>query len=248
MIRIAAATLALLLSATALAQSPAVSPAVSPEERAKFEQVIRDFITANPAFIKEQLDRLEEETRVAQAAARQKLIGEHRATIFESKVAPVAGNPQGDVVLVEWFDYRCGYCKLIKPTIEKVVEGDGQVKVIHKHLPVLGSASVAASRAALAARNQGKYAELHEALMNHQGRMDQDTVMALAKAAGLDTERLEREMDAPEITAELDANRKVAQSLRIRGTPSFIVGDVIQVGTVDEDRLKRWIGEARKGG
>lgn len=244
--RFALAAALTLTAVPALAQTSA--PSVTAEERAKFEQVIRDFIAANPGFVQEQLDKHFEQQRVVQAEARQKQLTEHKATIYESKVAPVAGNPQGDVVLVEWFDYRCGYCKLIKPTIEKVVEGDGKVKVIHKHLPVLGTASVAASRAALAAQKQGKYAELHNALMNHQGRMDQDTVMALAKAAGIDTERLEKDMESPEITAELDANRKVAQELRIRGTPSFIVGTTIQVGTVDEDRLKRWIGEARKGG
>lgn len=240
--------LAAALTLTALPAMAQTSPAVTPEERAKIEQVVKDFIAANPAWVQEQLDRNFEEQRVAQAEKRREMLSEFTDLLYNSPVAPVSGNAQGDVVVVEFFDYRCGYCKLIAPTITDVVEQDGKVKVVHKHLPVLGSASVAASRAALAAQKQGKYKELHEALMRHQGRMDQDTVMALAQAAGLDTDRLVKDMDSPEITAELDGNRDMAQKLRIRGTPSFIVGTTIQVGTVDGDRLKRWIADARKGG
>jgi len=238
---------ALMFTALALPAS-AQTPAVSDAERAKIEQVVKDFIAANPGYVQDQLDKHFEAQRETQRLARQEKLSGYDALLYKSPVAPVSGNPDGDVVLVEFFDYRCGYCKLVAPDIERVVEEDGFVKVVHKHLPVLGSASVVASRAALAAQKQGRYAALHAALMRHQGRMDQDTVMALAKAAGLDLDRLEADMNDPAITKELDANREMAAALRIRGTPSFIVGDTIQVGTVDPDRLKRWIGDARKGG
>ena len=165
--------------------------------------------------------------------------------MFEDPDTPVGGNPHGDVSLVEFFDYRCPYCKQVEPSLEALLTQDPHLRFVYKEFPVLGPVSKTAARAALAARKQGKYAALHRALMALKGQIDDSVIFQTASGAGLDVAQLKRDMAAPEIDSDLKANFDLAEALDIRGTPGFVIGDEIVPGAVSLDELKQLIEAAR---
>src|SRR5438046_5273921 len=169
-----------------------------------------------------------------------------RREIFEDPDTPVAGNPNGDVSLVEFFDYRCPYCKQVEPSLEALLGEDRQLRLVYKEFPVLGPESVTASKAALAARKQGKYDAFHRAMMTLKGQINETAVYKTAESVGVDVDRLKRDMAAPEIARALKANTELADALDIRGTPGFIVGNEIVPGAIDLASLKQLIATARK--
>ena len=172
-------------------------------------------------------------------------LGSRGKEVFEDPDTPVLGNPKGDVALVEFFDYRCPYCKQVEPSLEALLGEDRQLRLVLKEFPVLGPESVTAARAALAARKQGKYDALHRALMALKGQIDETTVLNSAAAVGLDVGQLKRDMAAPEIDAQLQKNSKLADALDIHGTPGFVVGDEIVPGAIGLNELKQLIEAAR---
>ena len=143
---------------------------------------------------------------------------------------PVLGNPKGDVAIVEFFDYQCSYCKAIEPKLEKLVKDDAQVKFVIKEFPILGPVSVVASRAALASVKQGKYDAYHRTMMAYRGQLKEENVFAMAKDVGLDVDRLKKDMDAPDVAAQIIDNMNLARSLKISLTPGMIVGSHIYSG------------------
>jgi protein-disulfide isomerase len=149
------------------------------------------------------------------------------------------------VALVEFFDYRCPYCKQVAPAIEALLGEDKQLRIVYKEFPVLGPESVTASRAALAARKQGKYEALHRALMGMKGQINDAAIFNVAQSAGLDVEKLKRDMQAPEIDRMLQANQQLAAALDIRGTPGFVIGDEVVPGAIGIDALRQLIATAR---
>jgi protein-disulfide isomerase len=152
------------------------------------------------------------------------------------------------VTLVEFFDYRCPYCKQVSPSLQALLKEDPKLRVVYKEFPVLGRESVFAARAALAARKQGKYELFHNALMALKGQLGDDIVLKTAGAVGIDVEKLKADMGAPEIEAQIRRNHELAQALDIRGTPAFIVGTTLIPGAVDVATLRQKIAEARKPG
>ena len=167
-------------------------------------------------------------------------------TLFDDPDTPVGGNPEGNVSLVEFFDYRCPYCKQVEPALELLLRQDPQLRLVYKEFPVLGPASVTAAHAALAARKQNKYAAFHRAMMALKGQIDEEAVFAVANSVGLDVERLKHDMEAPDIDRILKANFSLADALDITGTPGFVIGDQIVPGAVGLDDLKQMIDAARK--
>jgi protein-disulfide isomerase len=165
--------------------------------------------------------------------------------VFDDPDSPVGGNPKGDVSLVEFFDYRCGYCKQVEPALDALLETDRQLRVVYKEFPVLGPDSVTAARAALASHRQGKYGVFHRAMMATKGQINDTAVFKVAGSVGLDIERLKRDMEAPEIDRMLKANLALAEALNIRGTPGFVVGNEIVPGAISLDALKHLIELAR---
>jgi protein-disulfide isomerase len=159
----------------------------------------------------------------------------------------VLGNRNGDVTVVEFFDYRCPYCKRAAPVLDEVIKADGRVRRVMKEFPILGPDSVIASRAALAARAQGKYEELHRALIGARGQLDESAVMAAAKGVGLDLDRLRRDMRSTEIDGIIRRNRELAESLEITGTPAFVIGDAFLPGAADAATFRSLIQKARGG-
>lgn len=219
---------------------------ITPSQREAIEGVIHDYLMKNPDVLIEALRGAEEKMNRDADAKATKALSTRRAEIFEDPATPVGGNPQGDVSIVEFFDYRCPYCKQVLPTLQTLLNQDHQVRFVYKELPVLGRESVVAAHAALAARQQGKYEAFHLAMMGTRGQITEDTVYKVAGSVGLDIDRLKKDMAAPDIDRELKANLALADALNIHGTPGFIVGDQIVPGAIDLDALKNMIADARK--
>ena len=149
------------------------------------------------------------------------MLSDRHQEIFDDPATPVGGNPQGDVTIVEFFDYRCPYCKQVQPSLETLLDQDPKLRFVYKEMPVLGPSSVVAAHAALAARLQGKYDAFHNAMMAAKGQITDEVVYHVAGSVGLDVERLKRDMASPEVDQAVKANLALAEALDIRGTPGF---------------------------
>lgn len=213
----------------------------------EFEQRVRDYLVANPEVIVEAMRALEERRRTAEATEAELALAAHRAELLDSPESPVGGNPQGDVTLVEFFDYNCPYCRQVAPVMIEAEEGDPQLRIVYKEFPILGPNSMLAAKAALAARQQGLYPQFHKALMQVSGTVDETRVMAVAADVGLDTARLRSDMQHPSVEAEIERNYALAQALRINGTPGFVVGEEILRGATDLPTMAKLIERARDG-
>lgn len=151
-------------------------------------------------------------------------IAAREQALNDAPASPVLGNPAGDVVIVEFFDYTCPYCKAVEPRLEALLKSDRKVKLVLKEFPILTPQSLIATRAALASVRQGKYRQFHQAMMNFRGQLLESDIFDMAKASGLDIPRLRRDMTAPEISDEIIANFNLARGIRVFQTPAFIVG------------------------
>lgn len=234
---------ALALLAVCVAGTPLGSIAATeftPSQREAIEGMIHDYLMKNP-------DVLIDALRAGEDAKAKQVLSERHREIFDDPATPVGGNPQGDVALVEFFDYRCPYCKQVQPTLETLLRKDPNLRFVYKEMPVLGPSSVVAAHAALAARLQGKYEAFHNAMMAAKGQISDDVVYHVAGSVGLDVDRLKRDMESSEIDQAVKANLALAEALDIRGTPGFVIGDHIIPGAIDLDALKDLIAESRKG-
>lgn len=233
--------------ATPLA-TPAAAQGLTPEQRQEVVGILREALQRDPGILRDALVALQEaETRDRQGAT-QVAIAANADALFRDPADPVRGNPQGAVTIVEFFDVRCGYCKQLHPTVERLLQRHGDVRLVLKDLPILGPNSVLASRALLAAQRQGKYAELHDALMAMRGEPTEPALQREAERAGLDWPRLRRDMDDPAIEARIQRNMRLAQALRIEGTPAMVIGETLIPGAVDLATLEQLVAEARMRG
>jgi protein-disulfide isomerase len=230
----------------ALAQS--AGDPIDPAERDRVESIVRDYLLRNPEIIMEAIQVLETRERAAAEAARADMMNQLVPTLRASPLTPIFGAENGDVVMVEFFDYQCGYCKRLFPGVQDVMKDDPNLTVVFVEYPVLGPASLVAARAALASHKQGLYMEYHAALMEHAGRLTDDVVFARADDVGLDVDLLKADMDAPEIMTYLRMVREIAEALGIRGTPSMVIGDQFIGGFVPPDRLRDAVEAARGEG
>src|SRR5713101_6662587 len=179
---------------------------ITPAQRQAIEGIIHDYLVQNPDVLIEALRKAEEKmSRDAEDKASKALVDRQRE-IFDDPATPVGGNPHGDVAIVEFFDYRCPYCKQVQPAIQSLLDQDRNLRFIYKELPVLGPQSVVAAHAALAAKMQGKYEAFHTAMMATKGQIGDDAVYRVAGAVGLDVDRLRRDMATPEVVQAVKAN------------------------------------------
>jgi protein-disulfide isomerase len=225
---------------------PLAAAEITPEQRRAIEGIIHDYLMQNPDVLIEALREAEAKASSDAEAKAVLVLRDRRREIFDDPATPVGGNPQGDVAIVEFFDYRCPYCKQVHPAIQKLLDQDRKLRFVYKEFPVLGAQSDLAAHAALAARLQGKYEPFHAALMATKGQITEEAMYRLAGSVGLDVDRLKRDMADPEIDRALSANKGLANALDIRGTPGFIIGDHIVRGAIDLDDLKGMVADARK--
>lgn len=245
MIRILCAALALVLFALQPASAADSDPAEG-MSKAEIETIVRDYLMAHPEVIVEALQEMQAREEQAQAERQRRMVVAHAERLDDPTGRFVAGNPDGDVTIVEFFDYRCGYCKRVMPTLFDEVERDGNVRLVFKEYPVLGEDSVLGARAAVAAARQDRYRDMHLALMQTRGGLTEDKIMAIAEDLGLDTAQLRLDMVAPETETHLARNYELGQILGIRGTPGFVIGTQVVPGAIGPDRFRQLIAEARK--
>ena len=222
------------------------SPAPTEAERTAVETIVREYLLAHPEVIVEALQSMQERERLAAEARQREGLQALRAELETSDTSPVMGNPEGDVTIVEFFDYRCPYCQRAAGMLSDVLGADDRIRLVLKEWPILGPDSLVASRAALAADLQGKYEALHQAIFAYNGDLTETTILALAKSIGLDTERLQKDMNDPRVTAEIERNQELARKLAIRGTPAFIVGETIVPGAVSPEELRALVAQTRE--
>ncbi len=224
----------------------AADSSIDPATRQSMEQVIEQYIRSHPEVIEQSLQALEAK-REAEEKDRQKVaLASHQQQLLNDPSSPVSGNPSGQVTLVEFFDYRCGYCKRAAGAVTQLQKEDPRVRVVYKDFPILGEASELAAKAALASKAQGKHQAFHEALLASKGDMTKDSILAIAGEVGLDTKRLESDMANPEWQKVIETNRALARDLGVTGTPGFIVGTELVPGALDLNGLKELIARAGK--
>jgi protein-disulfide isomerase len=210
----------------------------------QIEAIVRAYMLREPQIVYEALQELQRRETAAEETRRKEALASNRDMLFRRDATPVGGNPDGDVTLVEFFDYRCGYCRRVVGSLQALVDRDEELRVAFKEFPILGEDSVRAARAALAAERQGLYMPFHFALMAADD-LSMDGIMQVAAGVGLDTDQLASDMQLPEIQAEITANYALARELGIEGTPAFVIGDNLVPGAVTEERLTALIDEAR---
>jgi protein-disulfide isomerase len=244
---LAAAATAVLL----MLPAPSRAEGFSPAQRDEIEQIIKDYLLKHPELLEDVSAELEKRRQVAEAEKAKSAIQNHSDALFNSPRQVTVGNTAGDVTLVEFFDYNCGYCKRALADLIDLMKGDGKLKVVLKEFPVLGPGSVEAAQVAVAARMQDKtgkkYLDFHQRLLGGRGQADKARALAAAKEAGFDMARIEKDMASEEIRATLNENMKLAEALGLNGTPSYVVGADVVIGAVGLDTLKQKVNAARCG-
>lgn len=221
---------------------------MSDGERDVFRSEIRAYLLDNPEVLMEAIGVLEQKQAQAQASADDDLVAAHAAALFDDGFSWVGGNPDGDVVMVEFLDYRCGYCRKAHEEVEKLVSSDGDIKLIVKEFPILGDDSVMSSRFAIATRmvaGAEAYKQVHDALITLRGGVTEATLRRVGKDAGVDVDAVMARMEDPEIQQELLANRTLAEALRVNGTPTFVVGNEILRGYLPLDAMQGVVEQVR---
>ena len=237
------ATYAVVLATVVNVRTPAIADTMSKQE---FEARVRDYLLANPEIIVQAVQNLEARQREAEQREAEIALLSQAEEIFRDPDSPVGGNPTGDVTIVEFFDYNCTYCRQVAPVMTQAEATDPQLRIVYKEFPILGSGSLYAARAALAAHRQGRYEDFHKALMETKGQVGETLVLKVAAGVGLDVARLTADMRDPTIQAAIDRNLELAQSLLINGTPGFVVGNQILRGAADLSTMQQVIEQARK--
>lgn len=222
--------------------------ALTDEERALFRAEVRAYLMDNPEVIMEAVDLLQSREAEAQAQADLNLVSDNASAIFDDGYSWVGGNPDGDITLVEFLDYRCGYCKRAHGEVAKLLETDGNIRLIVKEFPILGEQSVLASRFAIATKQVvggDSYKALNDALMAYNGDVSIQSLRRLAATFGMDAEAIEAHMDSDAVTQEIAATRALAQRLQITGTPTFVMHDEMLRGYLPYDQMKAILEEKR---
>lgn len=217
-------------------------------------KIVRDYLIEHPEVIGEAIEALREKMRVQAETEAKKAIESRKDELFNGKDDPVIGNLKADVVLVEFFDYNCPYCKVVLDPMVEAMKADGKTRVVFKEMPILSEDSSTAARVALAAKKQGKYEEVHRAFMKYRGKLDDKSIFRLAGEAGANVDQLKKEMMAPEIDKQIKKNIELAHALDIASTPTFIVADAngnasrVLSGAIEGQVFRQLFEITRKGG
>jgi protein-disulfide isomerase len=247
--------LAIAATAALLAALPAPSAqaqSFNDAQRGEIERIIKDYLIAHPEVLQQAVAELEKRQQAAEAEKAKTAIKNHSEALFNSTRHVVVGNPKGDVTLVEFFDYNCGYCKHALVDLLEMIKTDGNLRVVLKEFPVLGPPSVEAAQVAVAVRMQDKtggkkYLEFHQKLLSGRGQVDKARAIAAAKDIGLDVARIEKDLASDEVKQTLEESLKLAEALGLNGTPSYVAGSDVVIGAVGAATLREKVNTARCG-
>jgi len=222
---------------------------LNPSQKKDVEKVVQDYILKNPEILMRAIQEYQIRQRITERERAKKSLVTLGPDLHQNKTSPVIGNPNGDVTIVEFFDYRCGYCKRVFPTIQALLKEDGNIRYVLKEYPILGPDSLIASQASLAVWEQEpkKYLPLHTALMKVRGQLNQTKILNVARKLGINTDMLQKGMKGVMVRGELNKNMELAEALGISGTPAFVIGQQLVPGAISKEELKKLIATARKG-
>lgn len=231
-----------LFTLMAMLAAPAVLAESHSDDRIK--QLALDAILENPEIIAEAITLLRERDEERRLSHMRSRISEYRDQLENDPNAPVLGKADGDVTIVEFFDYNCPYCKNVAPDVLNLINGDQNIRLVYREWPILGEDSVFAARAALAAREQGKYEEFHWSLMGLR-RATKETVLQAATDLGMDIEKLQQDMMAEDVSEHIAISMQLANAIGFTGTPSFVIGNRTAPGAVSYEEMRRMVEAAR---
>lgn len=242
-IRLATAV-AILAPATAARAAGDTAP-----DRAAIETIVREYILAHPDVILDSLRAYEAARRAEEEKGAAAALAASRDAIERDPAAPVAGNPNGNVTVVEFFDYQCGFCKRVLPVMQELLKTDLNVRYVFKEYPILGPESVTAAKAAIAVWQtaQDKYLAFHSALMQSRGGLSEEKILETAKGVGLDVGKLRTAMAEPAIEERIQRNLEIGRTINVNGTPAFLIGGRLVPGALDLETMRRQIAQARAG-
>ena len=242
-----AALLAVLSFGLSGGGAPARADSFTPAQRQEIVGIVRQALKTDPSILSDAILSLRAQADKEQAGDSARAVQRNSAALAGMPGDYIAGNPQGDVTLVTFYDPRCPYCRKVLPVLDALVAGDHKLRLVEKLIPILGPNSLLQSKAIAAAGRQNKYAALQHALMNDTAPPGMDRITLLAGREGLDTARLQRDMADPALEARLRGDVGLAQSLGITGTPSFVIGGKVIPGALGLDELRQAVSEARSG-
>jgi protein-disulfide isomerase len=228
--------------------SPVFAEGISPAQKIEFEKLVHDYLLEHPEILRDMSNKLEANDKVAADTARNTTLTTQAKAIFHNPIDAVVGNPKGDVTIVEFMDYNCGWCKKSVTEMQALVAIDKNVRVVLKEFPIFGEGSEYAARAALASVKQGKYWEFHQAMFASEGKITPEVVDQIAKEHALDVAKMKVDMKAAEIDAAIKKNQAMAQSLALTGTPAFIVDDKLIPGYTELANLQAMLATTRANG
>ncbi|HEX2752876.1 MAG TPA: DsbA family protein [Alphaproteobacteria bacterium] len=233
---------AMLTAALSFAAAPPAAAAEEGMTKEAVQKIVHDYIMENPDVILDAVNKYQQRTMEEKQKA---AVETNREYLFRDERSPVIGNPDGDVTIVEFFDYNCGYCKRVLPTVQDLIKEDKGLKVIFKDVPILGPSSETASKWALAAQRHNKYFEFHQALMNHKGPITDDTLAKIATDLELDPARLKKDAETTDVLLQIERNRSLFTQMGLGGTPAFIIGEEVVPGAIGKDDMKKLIEKTR---
>jgi len=246
MTRLAGAAAALLMLAL-----PVAAQEFSAPQKGEIERIIKEYLIGHPEVLQEAIAELDKRQAAADVEKAKAAVAGNAETLFNSTRQVVLGNPKGDVTMVEFFDYNCGFCKKAMADMFELLKDDPKLRIILKEFPVLGPGSVEAARVAVAVRMQDKtgkkYIEFHQKLLGGRGQADKARALAVAKEVGMDMKRIDTDLASDEIKVSLEESLKLAETLGLNGTPSYIVGNDVVIGAVGLDALRVKVSTARCG-
>ncbi len=216
--------------------------ALSDAEKAEFGAQVREYLLENPEVIIEAINILEQRNAATQEQADRDLVASNADELFNDGYSWVGGNPEGDITLVEFMDYRCGYCRRAVPEVASLLAEDGNIRLVIKEFPILGDASVLSSRFAVATKHvagNDAYKQVHDALMEFSGEPSEVTLRRISDGLGLDSDAIIAAMDSNQVTEEITRTRELAQRMQITGTPSFVLGTEMLRGFLPADQMKQ---------
>jgi protein-disulfide isomerase len=218
------------------------------QQKTEVEKIVRDYLLAHPEILSEMSQKLEANQRLSEDAARKQAVTAYAADIFRLSGDVVAGNAKGDVTIVEFMDYNCGWCKRSVAEVATMIENDKNLRVVFKEFPIFGEGSEYAARAALASNKQNAYWKFHQALFANEGQINAESTDAIASQIGLDVAQLKQDMADPAIAETLSRNKALAQSLMLSGTPAFIVDETVVPGYLPHSQLSQAVDAIRTAG
>ena len=221
---------------------------MSEDERAAFRSEIRDYLLEYPEVLMEAISVLEERRERDAVAQDSEAIKRLHDSIFDDGFSYVGGNPDGDVTLVEFLDYRCGFCKRAFPTVEELVASDGNIRYIVKEFPILGDQSTLAAQYAIAAKfvaGDADYKRVHNTLMQHDGAVTDGFLVRTSRELGLDHDAIVETMDSEDVALAIGKTHALARALNVQGTPGFILGDIILRGFLELEQMREIVADIR---